>query len=101
MLSGGTLVRPPGGFESGWDLHRRPNAFGLSIASDPYKFELVAEVGTTRGGDGGCTICGGSGFFMGWLTLATSYFEEQSCRHDPEEPILSGYTIGRRVLDLR
>ncbi len=61
----------------------------------------MAEIGTTRGGDGGCTICGGAGFFMGWLTLATAYFEEHSCKHDPAEPISSGYTVARRVLGLQ
>lgn len=25
------------------------------------------------GGDGGGATCGGSGFFLGWLTLATAY----------------------------
>ena len=99
-LSGGKLKYPREGFASDWDLHRRPNAFGLFIASDPYKCELVAELGTTRGGDGGSMICGGAGFFVGWLTLATAYFEKDACRHDPEEPIETDYTIGRRVLPL-
>ena len=83
-----------------WDLHVKPNAFGVTIASNPYRIELVAEIGTTRGGDGGCSICGGYGFFVGWLPLATAYFEEYFCKHDPNEPISAGYTIGRRVLDL-
>jgi len=55
----------------------------------------------TRGGDGGCMICGGAGFFVGWLTLATAYFEPHACQRDPAEPISPGYTIGRRVLPLR
>jgi hypothetical protein len=101
VLSGGKLERPPGGFASDWDLHRRPNAFGVLIASDPYKYELVAEIGTTRGGDGGSMICGGAGFFVGWLTLATAYFEDHACKHDPVDPISPGFTIGRRVLELR
>jgi hypothetical protein len=83
-----------------WDLHRRPNPFGLLIAFNPYKCELVAEPGLTRGGDGGGTICGGAGFFVGWLTLATSYFEEEILQHDPNESIGHGYSVGRRVLEL-
>jgi len=86
--------------ESDWDLHRRPNAVGVYIASNPYKSELVAEPGITRGGDGGSTLCGGAGFFVGWLTLATAYFEDHACRRDPKEPIDWEYTIGRRVLAL-
>lgn len=101
VLSGGKLEYPPEGFAADWDIHRRPNAFGVSIASNPYQNELVAEIGITRGGDGGCTICGGAGFFIGWLTLATAYFEEHSCQHDPAEPVLIGYTYGRRMLSLR
>lgn len=100
VLSGGTLEYPIDGFKTDWDYHRRPNAFGLIIAENPYNYELVAEPGTTRGGDGGSTICGGAGFFMGWLTLATAYFESDSCRYDPADEITVGYTIGRRVLPL-
>jgi formylglycine-generating enzyme required for sulfatase activity len=99
-LSDDKLKSPRKGFAPDWDLHRRPNAFGLFMASDPYKFELVAEPGITRGGDGGNTICGGMGFFVGWLTLATAYFEKEACKHDVKEPIESEYTIGRRVLPL-
>lgn len=100
VQSHGTLERPPEGFVSDWDFHREPNALGLCIASDPYKNELVAEPDMTRGGDGGNMVCGGVGYFLGWLTLATAYFEEHTCRRDPEEPVQPGYTIGRRVLAL-
>ncbi|GFE78085.1 hypothetical protein GCM10011487_00850 [Steroidobacter agaridevorans] len=100
-LSGGNLSPPAEKFVSDWTCHWQPNAFGLLIASDPYKYELVAEIGMTRGGDGGTMVCGGVGFFMGWLTLATAYFEDNSCKHDPAESISPGYTIGRRVLELR
>ncbi len=101
VLSGGTLKRPAGGFEDGWALHRMPNTFGLNIAFDPYKFELVAEPGLFRGGDGGGYTCGGAGFFLGWLTLATAWMEEHTCRTDPNTPVPQGYTVGRRVLDLK
>jgi formylglycine-generating enzyme required for sulfatase activity len=100
VLSGGKLKRPPEGFTSDWDLHRRPNALGIHIASNPYKYELVAEPNITRGGDGGSTVCGGAGFFVGWLTLATAYFEKHVCKRKPKEPVDSDYTVGRRVLPL-
>lgn len=100
VISRGRLERPREGFNSDWDFHRQPNAFGLQIAHDPYKYELVAEPDQTRGGDGGSMICGGTGFFMGWLTLATAYFEEHACKRDPAEPISAGYTVGRRVMPL-
>ncbi len=45
-----------------------PNFFGLSIAYDPYKQELVeADAAATCGGDGGCCICGGEGPLLGYL----------------------------------
>ena len=45
-----------------------PNFFGLSIAYDPYMRGIVkAEQFTTCGGDGGCSVCGGLGIFLGFL----------------------------------
>ncbi|MBX7223706.1 MAG: SUMF1/EgtB/PvdO family nonheme iron enzyme [Blastocatellia bacterium] len=96
----GKLEYPAEGFEADFDLHRKPNGFGVQIAEDPYKMELTAEPDLIRGGDGGSVICGGAGFFLGWMTLATSYFEEHVCRRNPKENIQAGYTIGRRVLPL-
>jgi hypothetical protein len=84
----------------GWDLPGQPNAFGILIAFNAYKYELVAEIGTTRGGDGGNSCCGGAEAFITWLRYATAYFEESSCRRDPAKPITTGYAVGRRVLDL-
>jgi len=87
--------------DADWNLHRIPNSFGINIAFDPYKRELLKEPDMTRGGDGGGTICGGSGFFMGWLTLATAYYESSVCKRDPKELIDPEFTIGRRVLALK
>ena len=54
-----------------------PNFFGLSIAYDPYKREVVAaDRLTTCGGDGGCNICGGSGPFFGFLPCSPHYKPE-------------------------
>lgn len=100
VLSAGTLKRPTHGFLSDWDRHRVPNAFGLTIAANPYQTELVAEPDMLRGGDGGCTICGGAGFFAGWLPLATAYFEEDFCNRDVSDPIDPQFMFVRRVLPL-
>lgn len=94
-----TDIKPEG--RPDWEFHRDPNAFGLEIASDPYRSELVAEVGLSRGGDGGGAICGGAGFFAGWLTLATAYFDKDACVNDPTDSIAHGYTVCRRVLELK
>lgn len=100
VLSRGKIPYPEAGFTPAWNEHLRPNACGLYIAQDPYYSELVAEPNMTRGGDGGGAICGGAGFFLGWLTLATGYFSEDDCLIDPDRGISLGYTIGRRVLSL-
>lgn len=57
-----------------WDLHLRPNAFGLKIANDSYRWEFCAEPEILRGGDGGTARSSGAGIFAEWLTLATSLF---------------------------
>jgi hypothetical protein len=99
-LPRGRYGHSPGGFPYNWDLYSQPNAFALWIATDSYKNELVAEIGTTRGGDGGNSACGGATAFITWLRYATAYFEESSCTHEPAKPITTGHTIGRRVLAL-
>lgn len=57
----------------GWDLHRKPNAFGLRFSPNPCDQELVRETNLLRGGDGGGMICGGAGSFAAWICLATSF----------------------------
>lgn len=83
-----------------WDRHQQRNAFGLHIAEDPYKNELTSDGSLTRGGDGGCAICGGIGFFAGWLTLATAYFEKHACEANAAAPLEWFYTVARRVLSV-
>ena len=104
VLSGGALPHPPGGFEDTWDLHRRPNALGLHIAADPYRNEVVEDgagaVVGTRGGDGGCAICGGEGFVAGWLPLATAWCDPDFCDAARAFGFSVGFTFGRRVLEL-
>ena len=54
-----------------------PNFFGLSIAYDPYMREVVkAEQFTICGGDGGRSICGGLGIFLGFLPCSPHYKPE-------------------------
>ena len=45
-------------------------------------------------------VLGGKAYFVGWLTLATGYFEEHSCVIDAGHGLAISYTIGRRVLAL-
>jgi hypothetical protein len=53
--------------------HREPNLFGLAIGQDPYRDERTADPAVICGGDGGSMVCGGSGEFVSWLTVATAY----------------------------
>ncbi|WP_218022348.1 formylglycine-generating enzyme family protein [Nocardia amamiensis] len=53
--------------------HRKSNLWDLKIGQDPYRHEFTTEPTIVCGGDGGGATCGGSGFFLGWLTLATAY----------------------------
>jgi hypothetical protein len=85
---------------SDWKLYLQPNLFGLHIAQDPYEGEIISEKQYFRGGDGGCTICGGYGFFVGWLTLATACGEADALRYfDTDIQDISG-NIMRCVIPL-
>jgi formylglycine-generating enzyme required for sulfatase activity len=64
--------------------HRRPNAFGLWIATDPYDYEPTADPTVAVGGDGGGMMCGGSGFLLGWLALASAW---RLTLDDPDVPV--------------
>ena len=82
------------GLHFDFDLHRRPNAFGLRIGLDPYDWEMVAEPSVMRGGDGGGVISAGAGYMAGWLTMATAFV-------DPEYRERPGYgTAIRRAYTL-
>lgn len=39
----------------------KPNMLGLLISYDSYKNEIIDNVWYTKGGDTGCSICGGDG----------------------------------------
>jgi hypothetical protein len=84
---------------SGWNPHKVRNVVGLSIAQDPYNWELVAEPKVRRGGDGGSNICGGAGFFLGWLPLATAYLDEGMLSNLCADMDISN-AFARRVIDL-
>ena len=82
-----------------WNLHQRPNLFGLRIADDPYRSDLVSDGPLALGGDGGCNICGGAGFFLGWLPLATA-FRNPYGPVSPHENVADDYHRVRRVIPI-
>ena len=96
-LSLGKLAykRPP----AKWTWHARPNLFGLTIANDPYRSDLVSDGPLALGGDGGCNICGGAGFFLGWLPLASA-FRNPYGPVSPHEDVADDYHRVRRVIPI-
>ena len=74
-----------------------PNQFGLSIAFDPYKYEVVETAEHyLKGGDGGCNICGGLGIALGYLPTATYY--RPACSEEEKADIGGSSTFYRRVV---
>jgi hypothetical protein len=71
-----------------FDLHVRPNAFGLFIADNTRNWEVCAG-GEVRGGDGACAACGGMGFLYGWFPLASAYRE----KHDRQTARFVRHTL--------
>ncbi|MBK9202854.1 MAG: hypothetical protein IPL73_10540 [Candidatus Obscuribacter sp.] len=84
--------------ESEFFLHDEPNCFLLEIAQNPYDSELVSEPGVVRGGDGGGSISGGLGYFVGWLPLATAYLDVIDGANYLEGSVHD--CVARRVIDV-
>ncbi|MFI0797068.1 hypothetical protein ACH4OY_30955 [Micromonospora rubida] len=80
--------------------HRETNLWGLAIAQDPYKHEATTERTIVCGGDGGSTTCGGSGFFLGWLTLATAYRDKEFGEWLASDDGYADEILTRPVIDL-
>ena len=83
-----------------YDLEE-PNFFGLSIAYDPYKMEIIeTDELMYKGGDGGCNICGGSGMFLGYLPCSPYYNPEPiEDEYDENDNELHGdFDFYRRII---
>jgi hypothetical protein len=65
----------------------------------PYRVDLVADGPREVGGDGGCNICGGVGFFLAWLPPATAFREPGAgtCSA-PDANVADEYCRMRRVI---
>ncbi|MEU1755188.1 hypothetical protein ABZ436_21390 [Micromonospora matsumotoense] len=80
--------------------HRTPNLWGLAIGQDSYRYEVTTEPTVVCGGDGGVAACGGSGFFLGWLTLATAYRDGDFGRWLASDDGYADETLTRPVISL-
>lgn len=80
-----------------------PNQFGIRIAYDPYKYEVLMDNQFLKGGDGGCYLCGGSGLALGYLPVST-YFRDTSISNnehlDHKEDIGGDCYFYRRIIRL-
>jgi formylglycine-generating enzyme required for sulfatase activity len=82
----------------------KPNFFGLSIAYDPYKNEVVeAAKASFRGGDGGGFICGGAGLMLGFLGCSPHF--NTDCLYEDDdindgETLNGDYDFYRRIIRL-
>jgi hypothetical protein len=85
------------------DTLEEPNQFGLSIAYDPYMWEVCENSEHfLKGGDGGCNFCGGMELVMGYLPVAT-YFRtpmEEDMIGEYKNDIGGDYTFYRRIVRL-
>lgn len=81
------------------ELQDTPNHFGITIAFDPYKFELVDSECIFKGGDGGCFTCGGFGSIIANLPTATFYrgYDSENDILEYKENISGDYTCYRRI----
>ncbi|MER8266156.1 hypothetical protein AB0B51_16920 [Streptomyces griseus] len=82
--------------------HQQPNGLGLRIAYDTYSTELTSDVTAAHGGDGGESVCGGYGWVLGWLPLATANRNPSMAEfaHGPDGEDLCEDFSTRPVLDL-
>lgn len=70
----GDKLRPRVG-PDGKPPQSRPNAFGLRIAFNTYKYEVCGPPPVWRGADGGVSACGGEGLLAEQIVLASAYYE--------------------------
>ncbi|GED73128.1 hypothetical protein BRE01_68300 [Brevibacillus reuszeri] len=77
-----------------------PNQFGLHIAYDPYKYEVVDAPCMLKGADGGSFICGGMGVALGYLPVATYFQSPDDIFDDYKADIGGSYTRYRKVIRL-
>lgn len=82
-----------------------PNHFGLKIAYDPYKYEIVNSECFLKGADGGVSICGGWGILASYLSTATFYRPYEETFNDvfghKDNVSLDSSTCFRRILKFK
>ena len=75
----------------------QPNMRGLFIAYDSYKNEIIDNTSYTKGGDGGCSLCGGDGAIY-VLPCYTAFYRHPVNERCPG--LLKNYFCYRRIIRL-
>ena len=76
----------------------QPNMLGLLIAYDSYKNEIIDHTLYTKGGDGGCSLCGGNGAI--YVLPCYTAFYRQSMDEFDDSSLEDGYFCYRRIIRL-
>ena len=71
---------------------------GLFIAYDSYKNEIIDNISYTKGGDGGCSLCGGDGAIYVLPCYTAFYREPADERHSG---LSKNYFCYRRIIGCR
>lgn len=75
----------------------QPNMLGLYITYDSYKIEIIDDLQYKKGGDGGCSLCGGDGAIY-VLPCYTAFYRDSI--HEYESVLSKGYYSYRRIVRL-
>nr|WP_300776209.1 hypothetical protein [uncultured Acetatifactor sp.] len=75
----------------------QPNMLGLFIAYDFYKNEIIDNTSFTKGGDGGCSLCGGDGAIY-VLPCYTAFYRQPTNERHSE--LSKNYFCYRRIIRL-
>ena len=76
----------------------QPNMLGLLIAYDSYKNEIIDHTLYTKGGDGGCSLCGGNGAI--YVLPCYTAFYRQSMDDFDDTSLEDGYFCYRQIIRL-
>ena len=83
------------------NILEQSNMLGLFIAYNSYKNEIIDHTMYTKGGDGGCSLCGGDGAIY-VLPCYTAFYRHPVHTHSAYEHRLSKhYFCYRRVIRLQ
>lgn len=75
----------------------RPNMLGLFIAYDSYKYEIIDHTKYVKGGDGGCSLCGGDGPIY-VLPCYTAFYRQEP--YQSKYGLSKDYYSYRRIIRL-